>query len=252
MAENGCGGALHRPRNAVEFCRLTAVPKRMQAVTAAPELLGDHRVAAARAGKAGGFGERAQFDRTFPRTVYGKDRARTVVCDKGFIGRVIEDHRVVFQGVFYPRLQLLCAVCGAGRVIGRAKIDDVRLDAFIGHGEKVVFLIGSRINDAPACHDVRVHIDRIDRVGDKHRVVLRENIGQVAAVGFCAVGHKDLIGGDLYAKALIIPGDRLADKIIALVFGIALEGILVFQVLAALLHGFHHDRRKRQGNVADA
>ena len=103
IAENCCCSALHRPRNAVELCRLTAVPKGVQAVTVALEFLWNHGVATARAGKAGGFGQRAQFNRTFSRAVYGENRTRAAVSDKRFISRIVEDHRVVLQRVFYPR-----------------------------------------------------------------------------------------------------------------------------------------------------
>ena len=54
-----------------------------------------------------------------------------------------------------------------------------------------------------------------------------------------------------HAKALVIARNRFSDKVVALVFGVALEGFLVFQVLAALLHRLNNDRSKRKGDVAD-
>ena len=62
---------------------------------------------------------------------------------------------------------------------------------------------------------------------------------------------EDLIRADGHAAALVVAGDSLAGKVVALVLGIALEGLFDAQLVGALLERFDDDRRQRQGDVAD-
>ena len=124
--------------------------------------------------------------------------------------------------------------------------------ALVGHGQKTILPCTGRVNDLPARHDVRVDIDGIDRIGHHHGVVGAENIADIARVGLCAVADKDLIRSDCYSKARVISCDRLASEIIALILGIALEGLLDAHLVGAVLHRSYSDRRQRERHVADA
>ena len=103
-----------------------------------------------------------------------------------------------------------------------------------------------------AGHGVGVHIDRIDRVADGHDIIYAQNVADVAAVAFGAVGDENLVLGDLHAPgAEVVLCNGMAQELVALLRAVALEGLLAGHLVHRFMHGGDDRRDKRQGDVAD-
>ena len=135
------------------------------------------------------------------------------ILDVGLIRGVVHDDRVVRQGVVDPFLELLLAEGRSGRVIWIAKVDDVDAAAGQARDEVVLGRAGDIDDIAPtvvdqcartSAHDVRVDIDRIDRIGDADTVVVPEDVTDVAAIALGAIADKDLARLDRDAPAGIV------------------------------------------------
>ena len=170
--EHRGGGPLGDVAGAVELAALAALPQLGDLHAVHHQLLADDGVAAAHAGKAGGLGEGAELNSALLRPGDFKDAVgQARLGDKGLVGGVKQDDGLLLQGVVHPGLQLLLVVGGAGGVVGGAQVDDVRLYALVGQGQKAVLLVGVHVGDVPAGDDVGIHIHRVHRVGHQHGVV---------------------------------------------------------------------------------
>ena len=104
-----------------------------------------------------------------------------------------------------------------------------------------------------AGHDVRVEIDRIDRVRDGDFIVGAEDFLDVAAVALGTVADEDLIFVDLdSALRVVVLDDRFRQEGIALLRAIATEGFGFCHLIDSLVHGLDAGSRQRLGNIADA
>ena len=216
------------------------------------EFLRDDGVAAAGAGEAGGLGHGAELDGTGAGAFHLEDAAGRIVDDEVLVGGIIDDDGVVLVRVVDPLLQLLFAVGSTGGVVRGAEVDEVRVDALVGHGAEAVLLGGGSIDDLAAGHDVRVDIDGIHRVGDEDDVVLGEDVLQVRAVGLGTVGDEDLVRTDVHAEALVVVRDGFPDEVVTFIVGVALEALLVCEVLGAFLQRVDGRFAERERDIADA
>ena len=191
--------------------------------------LGDYGIAAAGAGEAGGFGERAYLD-------------NAILCALDLICRV---------GIVDPFFQLSLGVCRAGGVIGRAEVYYIRMNAGVGQGQKVVSLGSVGIDNLSACHDVGVNIDRVNGVGDKNGVVVVEQVKYVAKIALCALGDEYLLGFDVNAESLVVAADAFTEEIVAAILAVALECLLDSHLGDRLVHSLDNGGAERQGDVAD-
>ena len=117
---------------------------------------------------------------------------------------------------------------------------------FVGHRQEVVLRCGGQVQNLAAGHDVVVHVDRVDRVGNENRVVLVEQIQQVAQIAFGTVRNEDLRHVQRNAVTGVIVLDGAAQELIALLAGdIAVEGVLVALLLDGFVHGLGHGCRQR-------
>ena len=153
--------------DAVELGGLAARPKPVQRLSAADERLGHDGIAAAYAREARRLGIGAKLDGALLGALHLVDAARVLaVAHKVLVRRVIEDDRVHLFCIRHPLFQLRDGIRGARRIVGRADIDDIRLDTLIGHGQKAILLGGVRKDDLAPRHDIGVQIDGIDGIGD--------------------------------------------------------------------------------------
>ena len=117
---------------------------------------------------------------------------------------------------------------------------------FVGHRQEVVLRCGGQVQNLAAGHDVVVHVDWVDRVGNENRVVLAEQIQQVAQIAFGTVRNEDFRHIQRNAVTGVIVLDGAAQELIALLAGdIAVEGALVALLLDGFVHGLGHRRRQR-------
>ena len=216
------------------------------------QFLRDDGVAATGAGESGGLGHGTEFNGAGAGTFHLEDAANGVVHNEVLISGIINDDGVLCVGVVHPLLQLLLAVGSTGGVVGRAEVNEVRMDTLVGHGAEAVLLGGGSIDDLPAGHNVGVHIDGVHGVRDEHDVVLRENVLKVGTVALGAVSDEDLIGSDFDAEALIVVGNGFPHEGIALVVRVTLEGLCVGEVRGPFLEGLYSSLAKGQGHIANA
>lgn len=104
-----------------------------------------------------------------------------------------------------------------------------------------------------AGHDVRIDIDRIDRVGDGDFVFVAEHVEDVPAIALRAVADEHLVVGHVEALvAEIILRNRGAEKIIALLRPIAFEGGAAGHFIDGPVQRGDNGGRERLGHIADA
>jgi hypothetical protein len=66
-------------------------------------------------------------------------------------------------------------------------------------------------------HHVGIYIDGVDRINDRDPVPVAENIQNIAAITFGAIGNEDLVIGNRYsARAVIIFRNCAPKKFITL------------------------------------
>ena len=248
---------------------MTAVPELVErhegAVrSAALDRLRDDRVAAARAREARGLGEGAELDGNVLGTRDLIDGARHIVFrDVGGISGVEEDDRLIFLGVVDPLRQLLARERRARRVVRAAEVDHV--DLFLRQVRcEVVLRRAGQIDDAfevavvlqrsrAAGHDVRVEVDRVNRVRDGDLVGRAEDLLDVAAVALRAVADENLIRRDLDAAVrVVVLDDGFRQEGVALLRAVAVERLSLGLIVDGLVHGLDADLRQRLRDIADA
>ena len=127
------------------------------------------------------------------------------------------------------------------------------MGGLVRHRQEAVLRRGGQVENFAARHHVVIDVDGVNRVGNKDRVVLTEQVQQVAQVALGTVGDENFGHVQLDTVARVIPADSVAQELIALLAGnIAVERTLVALLLNGLVHGLRHGCRQRQGDVADA
>ena len=269
LGVDGSRGALHRVGGAVELGGGAAQPELVEGVLLARarrphDLFRHDHQAAADAGETGSLGEGAELDGALLRPFDLVDGVRDLgVGDKGLVGGVEEDHRVVGIGVVDPLLELGLGGDGAGRVVGEAEVDDVDLRRRQG-GDEVVRLVAGEVDDilvvalvvgfaGAADHDVGVVVDRVDRVADGDDVVEGEDVEDVGAVALGAVGDEHLGGLELDAEGLVaLVDDGVDQPVIPLLRAVAGELVGGAEVVDGGVEGLEDGRGEGAGDVADA
>ena len=116
----------------------------------------------------------------------------------GFISGIVDDHCTVFVGIVHPYLQLVFGDGSSGGVVGAAQVNDIRC-FFWKFRYKVVFCGAGHVDHiAPgafcriisagtSCHNISVHVYRINRVAHCNFVVYTENLLNVSGITLCSV-----------------------------------------------------------------
>ena len=267
-AEDRRGGTLHGVAHAVELGGVAAVPQAVQRYgrarsVAGAQLFGNDGERAAGAGEARGLGKAAEFNRHVARAWDLENAVHQAgLADERLVGGVEQYDGAFALGVFDPALERGARHDRAGRVVGRAEIDQVhvlvgqgRLEAVFGRRGQVDQLAVAAVfgGAGAAGHHVGVHVDGIDRVGHRDDVVDGEDLLHVGGVALRAVGHEDLVGRDLGALAAKMRRDRFDQEVVAAAaVVVAAEGFLVRHLVHAGLHRVDDGRGQRQHHVADA
>ena len=181
-------------------------PEGPQPDTVCLQICRDDSEAQTQACETGSLGEGAELDRTASGTLALIDTVRDILFRNiSLIGRVVQDNRPVFVGVVHPLLKPVFFHDSTGGIVGEAKIDQIRCLSFRQLRRKTILrrtghinyiLVGARrriIQACPACHDVGVHIDRVDGIAHRNRIVHTEDLLDITAVALCAVRDKNLL-----------------------------------------------------------
>ncbi len=178
------------------------------------------------------------------------------------VGSVVEDDAVVVQSIVHPLAQLSLWDDHAGWVVGIAEV--YHIYAMVGYlRNKAVALCARHVcNIAPSpvfkyagasVHHVRVYVDGIDRVCHGHRVIPSHQFADVSGVAFGSVVNEHFTWVEMNASwQIVVLHDGLAQKGVALLRTVAVEGFLVRHLVYRLVHGLYDSRAQWLRNVAYA
>ena len=101
-------------------------------------------------------------------------------------------------------------------------------------------------------HDVRIHIDRINRLHNPDAVIGAEDIKDVATIAFRAVRDKNLIIGNIHSPCpVVLTRDGLTQKFIPLFRPVTSEARALPELIHRLVHRLAHCGGERLCHVAD-
>jgi hypothetical protein len=102
-------------------------------------------------------------------------------------------------------------------------------------------------------HDVRIDVDRIDRILNGDAVIRAEDVEDVAGVALGAVGDEDFVGRNVHTVGtVVVLGDGLAEEVVPLLRAVAAERLALRHLIDGRVHGRDAGGRQRLGDVADA
>lgn len=148
-------------------------------------------------------------------------------------------------------------------LLGVAQVDEVYAVLGQFRHKAVLFRTGQVGDVAPraaflqhassSAHDVAVHVDRIDGVGDGHAVVPAQQFADASRVALGAVVDEDFGGREVDAAwGEVVLQDGLDEEVVALFGAVAAEGLRVCHLVHSLVHGFDAGGWQGAGDVADA
>src|SRR3989344_8476700 len=145
------------------------------------------------AGEAGRFGEALYLDGALSGARYLVDASgQGTVPDVFGIRRVEDDDASVRERVVHERFQLLAAHRGAGRIVGRTEVQEIR--AFVREsGNEAVCLHRVQVDDAASGNDVGIAVHGIDGVLHGGDALVGKDARDVGAIGLRAVADEDLV-----------------------------------------------------------
>jgi len=183
------------------------------------------------------------------------------ISNKGFIRGIEENERLVGLRIINPCLKLFTCGSRACRIVREAEVDEVnRLRRQLR--DKSIRLRTVQI-DKPfvtplgvlpctAGHDVGIHIDRVNGIGNGNRQLIGEQLLNIGGIALRTVAHKDLIGRHICSAGLkIIDRKCLAQEVIPLLRTIPAEGRARGHLIDCLVQGLNTRRRQRLRDIAD-
>ena len=229
------------------------------------KLLRDYGKAKTHAGKSGILGKAAKLDGTGSCTLTLVNGMRNIfLCNVSFIGCIVNDHTAVFVCVVHPFLQLVLCNGRAGGVIWEAQINQIR-HFFRKFRQKTVFLTARHIDHAvkifscsivlsgTSCHDIGIHINRVNRVTDSHLVVNPENLLDISGIAFRTVGNKDFVCCNVTSPVLIVIFcNGISQKFIPQIRSIAAEGFRMCHLIHRTVKGIDDCRNQRLCHIPDS
>ena len=96
----------------------------------------------------------------------------------------------------YTYLQVATLIVGVVTLLTIVGVFDPPKLPALFVGAAIIGLTGT------ACHDIAVHIDRVDRVSHSDAVAFAKDVEDVAAVALGAIGDEDLFGADVATAGL--------------------------------------------------
>ena len=206
-----------------------------------------------------------EFNGTGSRPLALIDAVRHIfLTDIRLIGRIIDNDTSVLIGIIHPLLQSVLCDGGTCRIIGKTQIDQIRYGSGklrnkpvlcrTGHIDHIGPFPGCRIKySRPSCHDIGIHIHRVDRVTYSNTIVQSKNLLNISRITFCSIGDKNFIRFNLTAPcSVIIRDNRISQKIITQIRCVTSKGLLVSHFLHSLLQCIRHNRGKRKRHISDS
>ena len=214
----------------------------------------NNSIAATHTSKACCLGERTHFNGTFLSTVYFVNAVRNVrIRDERFIRSIKDNDCFICLSVSNPFFQLFSGICGTGRVVWRAEVNQICMNRRIWHSCKTVGFIRICINYRSAVHFIRIYINRICRIRNQYNIVIAKNVYNIAAVTLGTVIDTNFIQFQRNAKLLVISCNCFFQEIIAgAAVLIATEGFFYAHFIGTFFHCLYANRCNRQCNIADA
>ena len=184
------------------------------------------------------------------------------VSDKSFVRRVEQNYRFIGDGVIDPCFQLRFRSDRTGRIVRIAQVDDINV---FGRQfrHKIIVSRTRHIDDifipplfqrppGPPCHNIRIDIHRIHRIGHRDRIGKRKNLLEIARIAFGTVRDKYLRHIKVNAAGFIIVFNyRFGKERISLLRAIAPERVSRCHLVDGIVHCFDNRRSKRLCNITD-
>ena len=102
---------------------------------------------------------------------------------------------------------------------------------------KTIVCMARDVLDGASSHDVGVHIDRIDRVGDAHDVVCGEDVTDIARVALGTIADKHLLTIQLDATSgKVVSDDGIDEEIVAMFRTIPTESLAIGTFIHSMVH----------------
>src|SRR5947209_16313893 len=104
-----------------------------------------------------------------------------------------------------------------------------------------------------ARHDIRIDVNRVNRVRDRDAIFVAENVQDESAIALRSVRNEDLVVRNLdSAVAEIILRNRAAQKFVPFVWRITAKCFAMSEFLDRAMHRVDCSARQRLGHIADA
>ena len=204
-----------------------------------------------------------ELDGTLTGTTDLVDAMRNLfILDVGLISSIVENERVVLQGVVHPLAQLFLGNHRSRGVVGVAKIDHIhplirnlRNEVVLGITGHVDHIRPSTVllNTCPSDHHIRVDIDGIDRIGNANGVIPAHQFLNVSRITLGTVVDEHLVTVEMNAaREEVVLQDGITQEIVTLLRTVAAESLTGGHLVGSLMNGFNHGGCQRLGNITDA
>ncbi len=102
-------------------------------------------------------------------------------------------------------------------------------------------------------HDIGVDVNGVNRIDDRDSILMTENIQNITAIAFGAVGDKNLIVRDIHALfAVIVFRDCVTKKFVTLLRAVTAEGVPMRELIDRPMHRLDDRGGERFRDVPDA
>ena len=132
-----------------------------------------------------------------------------------FISSIVNDNSANTVCIINPFLQLILGQGCSCRIVWQTQVNDIRVLLWKFRYE-IIFCRTWHIDHvAPhlcicivytcsSCHNVRININRVNRITDSDTVVHRKNLLNITGITLGSIGYKNLIRRDIASSCLII------------------------------------------------
>src|SRR5207244_3393794 len=215
-------------------------------------------------GEATSLGEAAKLNRAFARTINFENRMGNLgTADVGFVGGIEQQQRIMVPRVLDPIRQLRTRRHRAGWIVGKTKINDVRVFPRRFRNEIILNRAGQIENafvaaigpDWPGVprHYIGIDVNWIDRIGNRDLILLAQNIENVTAVAFRPIRQENFVIRHFDSTIAIIKlRDFVAEEFVALLGPVATEGFTLSEFFGRSFHCLDRGPRQRLSHVTDA
>ena len=184
------------------------------------------------------------------------------ILNIGLISSIVENERVVLQGVVHPLAQLFLGNHRSRGVVGVAEVDHIHPLIRNLRNEVVLGITGHvdhirpttvLLNTCPPNHHIRVDIDGIDRIGDANGVVPAHQFLNISRITLGTVVDEHLVTVEMNAaREEVVLQDGITQEIVTLLRTVAAESLAGSHLVGSLMDGFNDGGCQRLGYITDA